>query len=273
MLSRKSAFGITAFAVLGLVSVGLAQDSTTPENRPVPESRPLRPFGGLFQGLGQSLFGEPVIREDRPATPSPSSQKYDGFGRPSSSTGSPRASSLRAVPAQANVVDLPDEPPADFGVRGDDSTVPARRGKSAPTVARRVTGENHSFEWQDASVPTGGTVETAPPERTVTKETVVVDSDASAGSSSALPPLHERLKGFRRSAFADSAASQPKAGSDAASDSPASRAARSAGRFGADRDAIGRAGSRAHTCAASTVEQRFCRTTVDRAARAAGFDR
>lgn len=221
MLSRKSVFGIVAFGVWGLVSLGVAQETTTSEYKPAPESRPMRPFGGLFQGLGQTLFGEPVVREDRPATPSPTTQKYDGFGHPSGSTSSPRPSSLRTVPSQANALDLPEEPPADFGARGGDSAVPARRGNSAPTEARRVTGDNHSFEWKDVSAPKAGAVDAATPQRAGTTDTVVIES-APAGSSS-LPPLHERLKGFRRSAFADSATSQPKAGSDAVSDPPTPR--------------------------------------------------
>ena len=216
MFDRKLGVAIWSLGFWGLASMLSAQDYSTPGPQPPPDSRPVRPFGGFFEDLGHSIFGgnETVVRDERVVPPSQTVQKYDSYGHPVNTLPPPRMVGVRTVPGPAgNATDLPDEPPASFGAQDGSPMPPPPGSRSAPAVVRRGTGENHNFQFDESPMPKpGAPVSAAPSEQG--RDSIAVEPASSGGSSSAMPPLHERLRGFQQSAFGDIHASSPKTGAD-----------------------------------------------------------
>jgi len=192
MLKRKIATIAVVICLVSLARVAMAQNN----------SDQFRPFNGLFA----DLFDD----DSKPQRPVQNRQTYNSPG-----TAQPQRAPTRARPQAAPKVapqptqqvnaKQPNDPLAS-GVDRNSAALPDRPVTTNKQPQSSATGNNYSFQYDDASTPIGPAVTPSSPNSSV-------GSDAAISSTvSAAPaglPLHERLKLFRQSPFGDTAQTTP----------------------------------------------------------------
>lgn len=190
---RKVVAGVLAAGIAALAAATYAQD-----NRP-PENRPLKALGDRIK----SIFGDD-LPDDQPA------QRQ--YAQPTQ----PRAGGVRPTPGQRPpVVDMPADPPAD-PPSASPSQAPASPQYGQPTPSPRRVENGGWSQPLDESVTTP-----AAPALTVSDGNKARGTETADSSGQTLPPLHERLKRFRGSAFTESATNSATTSNGTAAGPPA----------------------------------------------------
>jgi uncharacterized repeat protein (TIGR01451 family) len=201
---RKLATVVMGLGTLGFLNAASAQDYYQPEERPQ------KTFVQRLGDVGRSILG---VEEERPAPP-----------RPSQRTMQPRAGATRPTPTpRPATVEAPQDPPAQRTAAGTGQVSSPRaavqpRASESPRAANRMSP---SLDERVAAPATPAAKEEVPGSEagaTVGTDVAAARDSGTPGASAAAAPLHERLKRFRGSAFADAAPST----SNTASEPPAS---------------------------------------------------
>lgn len=206
MLWKRLSFAILMLGTGVMATQAMAQDSSDGE------VRASRPFGGLFN----NLLGSPTTTiSDRPAPPNYSPKRT--YERTSSDLAAPRAGSVSRSSPQPTLSDVPDEPPAS-ATPSIGHPASSARPSDPPAKLQGSADDNLSFEWSDK--PAAKVV--TPAAKSAATEAMSAPAETAPGESRDVP-LHERLKGFRRSAFSDPAPAASNARSEPAADTPSSQ--------------------------------------------------
>jgi uncharacterized repeat protein (TIGR01451 family) len=187
MLKSKIATATFVICLMGLARLATAQNS----------SDEFRPFNGFFADF---------LGDDQPKPkPKPAPQPATVYDYNSTGTTQLQRAPIRASqPAPQPDPGLPIGPPPS-SVDNYNPPLPAPPSSTRPRNS--ATGNNYSFQYDDATLPSGPAL--SPPTSS--------SLNGSAAISSAVPaapgglPLHERLKVFRDSPFGDTAQSTPSA--------------------------------------------------------------
>ncbi len=202
MFKRRISTALAVICLMGLARLAMAQSN----------SDQFRPFNGFFAGL----FDD--------GSPTPQRQVQNNSDYNSMGTPQPHMVPTRAPQPQpaAQLNNAPSVAPPVDGVDNYNSRSSTRPVTSNIGSPGSATGRNYSFQYDDGTAPSGPALSPPPSGAWSGGDTTASPATAPTGM-----PLHERLKTFRQSPFADTALTTPSAADSSLppppSDPPASQ--------------------------------------------------
>ncbi len=189
MLNRKIASAAIVIGLMGLARLATAQNSQDE----------FRPFNGLFA----DLFDDGSQPKPKQVPPPAATYNYSGPATTQLQRTPTRAPQQPAPPSDPG---LPIPPPPSSGATRSTAPLPAPPTTSSPRVRTSATGNNYSFQYDDAPLPSGPALSPPSPSTSLGSDPPPMSAVPAAPAG---VPLHERLKVFRDSPFGDTAQAAP----------------------------------------------------------------
>ncbi|MEI8372967.1 MAG: hypothetical protein WCJ35_09070 [Planctomycetota bacterium] len=194
MLKRKIATTVVVICLMGLARVAMAENS----------SDQFRPFNGLFADL---------FEDGNKSQPQRPVQNHQNSNSPRMTQ--PQRVPTRAQPQAAPKVALQPTPQLDAGqptaasasgIDRNSDALPSLPSTSDVRPRSSATSNNYSFQYDDSSSPIGPAMNPPSPSTSVGGDAATSSTVSAAPAGSA---LHERLKSFRQSPFAETPQTTP----------------------------------------------------------------